>query len=136
MLRNILAAVAGYATMAILVIVVTFGLAIAVPVLRESFLQQVAPPNWYMVVNLAYGAVFAAVGGWVTATIAKGTRMAPVLALAIVAFVFGILQFFLADAGVQPAWYQIVLIVIVAPSILIGGHLGARRAAETTSSAP
>ena len=123
MFRMIGAILAGYLTMMILVGIVTALLAnFMVPSLQN---QTVSPPVWYMLVNLAYSSVFAAVGGFVTASIAPPPRFKAALMLASLMFIMSIIYLFSSWGGIQPWWYLIALVILGPPAAAYGGYLRA-----------
>ena len=116
-LRGFLALLAGFATMAILVIVVTAMLTRLVP---EWVGEQSNPHLDYVFVNLGYSFLAAAAGGYVTAWAASGNSLVHVLALAIAVLVlsaFSALQM----RGKQPIAYQLALVAISPLGVMAGG---------------
>jgi hypothetical protein len=116
-LHGFLALLAGFATMAILVIVMTAVLQKSVPgwVGTES-----RPRPAYVVVNLGYSFLAAAAGGYVTAWIANLGPLRAVLALSIVVLVLGAISALHAK-GRQPLWYQMTLLIISSMGVVAGG---------------
>jgi hypothetical protein len=84
MVRSILSVLAGYAAMAVLVVLAT---RLAVKLMLHGTDMQSAmkikPTTSYLAVNLAYSVLFAVLGGFITATIAG---RAPVAACARVGY--------------------------------------------------
>jgi hypothetical protein len=115
--RAFLSLLAGFATTVLIVIVVT------------ALLQRLAP-EWvgtdrrpragYAFVNLGYSFLAAAAGGYVTAWAAGASALRNILALAVVVLVLGAIGA-LQSRGRQPAWYQLMLLVIGPFGVVAGG---------------
>jgi hypothetical protein len=114
-----LALLAGFATIAVLVALIT-------AVLVRVFPAWVGVPNpphaSYVLVNLVYSFLAAAAGGYVTAWMAVHNPLHTVLTLALVALVMGALSA-LQARGRQPAFYQVALLVVGALGVMAGGLL-------------
>jgi hypothetical protein len=113
-----LALAAGFATMALLVILVTAALSRLVP---EWVGAEGRPGPAYAFVNLGYSFLAAAAGGYVTTWIAGENMLAHIVTLAIVVLALTALSA-LQMRGRQPVWYQLMLIAI-APLGVVGGGL-------------
>jgi hypothetical protein len=116
-LHGFLALLAGFASMAILVIVVTALLTRLAP---DWVGQQGKPSAGYIFVNLGYSFLAAAAGGYITARAASGNPLVYVLALAIVVLVLSALSA-LQMRGKQPIAYQLALAAISPMGVLAGG---------------
>jgi hypothetical protein len=114
-----LALVAGFATMAILVVVLTAALARLVP---EWVGTEGNPRLGYAVVNLGYSALSAAAGGYVTAWLSAANPLIHVLVLGIVVLAMGALSA-LQSRGKQPVWYALSLLALMPLGALAGGLL-------------
>ena len=116
-LHAFMALLAGFATMAIVVIVITALLSRLTPgwVGFEG-----GPKPAYVFVNLGYSFLAAASGGYIAAWIALRNPLATVLALAIVVLVLGALSAFEAR-GRQPVWYQLALLALSPLGVVAGG---------------
>ena len=112
-----LALLAGYATMVVLVIVLTALLTRLVPSWVGS---EGRPQPAYVFVNLGYSFLAAAAGGYITAWIAAGNPLVQVLALAMVVLALAALSA-LQTRGKQPIWYQLVLVAISPIGVFAGG---------------
>lgn len=112
-----LALLAGFATMALLVILVTALLTRLAPDWVDS---RISPRPSYVFVNLGYSFLASAAGGYVTTWVADGNPLADMLALAVVVLVLGALSA-LQARGRQPLWYQAALIVIAPIGVVVGG---------------
>jgi len=114
-----LAILAGFATMTAIVLALT--------ALPQRFAPQWVgdkgrPKPTYAFVNLTYSFLAAVAGGYVTAQIAALSPLTNVLALAVVVLVLGSISA-LQMRGQQPVWYQVVLLVLSALGVLVGGLL-------------
>ena len=116
-LRAFLALLAGFTTMAVIVVVVTAILGRLTP----DWVGTEGKPNpGYVFVNLGYSFLAAAAGGFVTAWIAAANPMANILGLAVVVLVLGAVSA-LQARGKQPAWYVMALLVISPVGVVAGG---------------
>lgn len=116
-LHAFFALVAGFATMAVLVIVLTALLLRMVPSWVGT---EGRPQPGYVFVNLGYSFLAAAAGGYVTAAIAAANPLIHVLALALVVLALAALSA-LQSRGKQPIWYQLSLVAISPLGVLAGG---------------
>jgi hypothetical protein len=116
-MREFFALLAGFAVMAAVVMVVT------------ALLRQLAP-DWvalesrpqpgYVFVNFGCSFLAAAAGGYITAWAAGANPLADLLALAVVVLVLGAISA-LQARGRQPAWYQIMLLILSPMGVVAGG---------------
>ena len=122
MLNSVVAVLAGYIVLAVIVML---GTALAVrAILRQlpSALRAPAPgylTTAYLAANLAASALAAVAAGFVTAAIAGHARLSHGLALAGVMVVLSLLSMQQAGAS-EPRWYQLVLATVM-PAIAVGG---------------
>ena len=116
-LHAFLALAAGFATMALLVIVLTALLTRMVPSWTGAE-GQLEPG--YAFVNLGYSFLAAAAGGYVTAWAAAANPLIHVLALGIVVLALAALSA-LQLRGKQPIWYALTLVAISPIGVLAGG---------------
>jgi hypothetical protein len=112
-----MALLAGFACMAVIVLLVTALLQRTAP---DWMAQKAHPRPAYIFVNLGYSFLAAAVGGYVTAWAAGRSALSAVLALAVVVLVFGTLSVLQAH-GRQPIRYQLALVVISPVGVVAGG---------------
>jgi len=116
-LHAFMALLAGFAAMAILVIVVTALLARLVP----SWVGNEGKPQpAYLFVNLGYSFLSAATGGYVTAWAAAANPLIHVLVLAIIVLGLSALSA-LQSRGKQPIAYQLALVALSPLGVLAGG---------------
>jgi hypothetical protein len=116
-LRTFMALLAGFATMAVLVMGVTALLSRLTPGWVGS---EGRPGPGYVFVNLGYSFLAAAAGGYVTAWVADVNPLPLVLGLAVVVLVMGAISA-LQARGRQPVWYQVALLVISPLGVVAGG---------------
>jgi hypothetical protein len=127
-LHAFLALASGFATMAVLVMLVTALLQKLTPGwVGESGKSgrgtsaPVATPNpGYVFVNVGYSFLAAAAGGYVTAWIAQKNPLIHVLALAITVLLLAALSA-LQQRGQQPLWYALMLVALTPLGVLAGG---------------
>jgi hypothetical protein len=112
-----MALLAGFATMAVLVMGVTALLSRLTPGWVGS---EGRPGPGYVFVNLGYSFLAAAAGGYVTACVADVNPLPLVLGLAVVVLVMGAISA-LQARGRQPVWYQVALLVISPLGVVAGG---------------
>ncbi len=131
-LHAFLALAAGFATMAVLIAVVTALLQKLTP----SWVGETVKPGssrtgpgqpggekakpGYIFVNLGYSFLAAAAGGYVTAWIAQHNPLVHVLALAITVLLLAALSA-LQQRGPQPVWYMLTLVGLTPIGVLAGG---------------
>ena len=116
-LHTFLALVAGYATMAVLVIVLTALLGKLTP---DWVAEQGKPRPAYIFVNLGYSFLAAAAGGYVTVWLAAANPLYHVLALGIAVLALAALSA-LQARGKQPIWYALTLVALTPLGVLAGG---------------
>jgi hypothetical protein len=121
-LSAFLALLAGFATMAALVGILTALLAWLVPGWVDA---EGGPRPAYIFVNIAYSFLAAAAGGYVTAIVARGNPLVLVLALALIVLLMAALSA-MQSRGKQPIWYQLVLVAMTPMGVLAGGILRLR----------
>jgi hypothetical protein len=120
MMHSIIAIIAGFATMALLVIIST---AAATRLMLGSAMSDTSarPTGAYLAVNLSYSLVFAALGGYISAAIATRAPLMHALILAGFVLLMGLMSL-PQSWGKQPKWYSIT-ICLVSPICVIAGGL-------------
>lgn len=94
--------------------------------LAPDWVAQAGRPRIaYVLVNLAYSLAAAMVGGYVTAWFAVGNPLIHVLALALIVLLLAALSA-LQQRGLQPIWYQLLLVAITPLGVFLGGALRLR----------
>lgn len=116
-LRAFFALASGFATMAILITVVTVLLQKLVPDWTEA---SGTPTPGYSFVNLGWTFVAAGAGGYLTALIAEHNPLIHVLALAIAVLLLAALSA-LQQRGKLPVWYLLALVAITPIGAFVGG---------------
>jgi hypothetical protein len=131
-LHAFLALVAGFATMAVLVAIVTALLQKLTPSWvggpGSPGSPRTGPGGWgggrakpgYIFVNLGCSFLAAAAGGYVTAWLAQANPLVHVLALAITVLLLAALSA-LQQRGQQPVWYMLTLVALTPLGVLAGG---------------
>ncbi len=121
-LRTFLALLAGFATMAMLVAVIT---ALLMKLTPDWVGEQGKPKPGYIFVNLGYSFLAAAAGGFVTAWAAQRNPLIHVLALALAVLALAALSA-LQQRGKQPIWYMLTLVALSPLGVLAGGMVRLR----------
>ncbi len=116
-LRAFLALLAGYATVAVLVIAITALLTRLTP---EWVGTEGKPRPSYAFVNIGYSFVAAAAGGYVTTWLAIGNPLVNCLVLGIVVLAMAAMSA-LQSRGKQPVWYALALVAIMPLGVVAGG---------------
>jgi hypothetical protein len=118
MLRSIMAVIAGYATMAVLVMVGTIAIIAAfVPggmnamrAMRTGTSATLpAPTTRYLIMNLVLSFVAAVLGGWMTSRIATHAVGGHLIALSVVIVLLSVLSAFGRGSNLQPTYYKFVI---------------------------
>jgi hypothetical protein len=76
-------------------------------------------------VNLGYSFAAAMVGGYITAWVSKENPLIHALALALIVLLLAALSA-LQQRGMQPIWYQLLLVAITPLGVVLGGLLRLR----------
>ena len=124
-LHAFLALASGFATMAVLVMLITALLQKLTPGWVGESANLDRSNAWkaesgYVFVNLGYSFLAAAAGGYVTAWIAQQNPLIHVLALAIIVLLLAALSA-LQQRGQQPVWYVLTLVALTPLGVLAGG---------------
>lgn len=124
MIRSILSILAGYAAMAILIMVATI-VSAKLMLHAESMesMMSLKPTPAYIAVNLAYSSVFAVIGGFLTAVIARRAPLVHTGVLAAAMMVLAVVSLDQTEGTQAPRWYGITLIALGPLCALIGGYL-------------
>ena len=125
MARSVLAVIAGYLVMAGGIGTLSGAMRIVLSGIYPELGK--APSLAFMILTIVYGAFGAVVGGYVTGVIAKRAEAKHALALGGRCRSPG--HYLHNDVlGLVPVWYQVELILIVAPALWLGGWLRGRQA--------
>jgi hypothetical protein len=117
MVHAFLALLAGFATMSVMVMIVT---ALMMRLAPEWVGAEGSPRPGYAFVNLGYSFLAAAAGGYVTAWLSAANPLIHVLVLGIVVLAMGALSA-LQARGKQPVWYALTLLALTPLGVLAGG---------------
>lgn len=117
MVHAFLALAAGFATLTVLVVVMTALLQRLTP---GWVGEQGKPRAGYMFVNLGYSFLAAAAGGYVTAWIAAANPLIHVLVLGVIVLALSALSA-LQARGKQPVGYALALVALSPLGVLAGG---------------
>jgi peptidoglycan/LPS O-acetylase OafA/YrhL len=118
MIRSVFAVAAGLFTSMAGVILLTLA---AAWLLLGSIQPDAAPTPAYLGANVAGSLLFAAAGGYVTASLSGRARVAHGAALAALMLVMSLLTF--AGGSAQPLWYA-VTITLASPAFVLCGAAG------------
>ena len=91
-------------------------------------------PLSFGILNLVYSTLYAVLGGYVCAAIAKRNRLKHGLVLAGLVFVLSLASVYI-DRGQQPVWYQAMLVLLGAPATAMGAWIRAKKDAPATTTA-
>jgi hypothetical protein len=118
-LHAFLALLAGFLSIAVLVGVATVLITKLVP---EWVGTTGHPRAGYIFVNLGYSLAAAMTGGYITAWAAQDNPLIHALALALIVLLLAALSA-LQQRGLQPIWYQLLLVAITPLGVFLGGLL-------------
>ena len=121
-LHAFLALAAGFATMVLLVAIMTALLKKLTPSWCD---ESAGATSGYVFVNLGCSFLAAAAGGYITAWIAQRNPLVHVLALAITVLLLAALSA-LQQRGKQPIWYLLALVALTPVGVLAGGFVRLR----------
>lgn len=123
MLRTIGAVLAGWLTTGVLVVCFDLVLTKLYP---NEYRRGQMPPDYLTGLVLATSTLFSVPGGWVTARLAKTDPSRHILYLILWGELMGILSASMTWGQIQ-WWYQIGLLVLWIPAVLLGGRLAVKR---------
>jgi MFS family permease len=124
-LRSVLAVVAGYLLIFFATILTDVALGFLAPDAFPAAGEGFASVPW-MVVILVYSTIFAALGGYVTARIARRAELKHGLVLAAIMVLMSA-GTMMAYAGRHPLWFQLTLLVLGPLAVLAGAWLHTQR---------
>ena len=122
MLRTILAVLAGWMTTGVLVVCFDLVLRKLIP---NDYRDGQIPPGSVTALVLATSTLFSIPAGWVTAKLAKHDPARHVVYLIFWGLLMGVLSAVMSWGRIQ-WWYQIGLIILWVPAVLLGGRLGVK----------
>jgi peptidoglycan/LPS O-acetylase OafA/YrhL len=119
----------------VVVVLVALATALSAELMLGSIGPGTEPTTPFLAVNLAYSVLFAIVGGYVAATVSDHAPLGHAAALSGVMILLGLITWSM-DGGQpapgQPAWYPLVMAVMVPPTAVLGGILVTRRTRSQT----
>jgi uncharacterized membrane protein YedE/YeeE len=122
MVRSVIAVILGYVIFA----------ASALLLFRVTGRHPHEPAEtWFMIVTIIYGLLFATLAGFVAAFLGKKFEMEHALAVASLIAAVGAASL-LADVKTSAIWTQLAVILIIAPSAMLGGYLRQRQVKTRT----
>ena len=114
--RSVLAVIAGYFAMMIVVIVLT------IVSMKAFHLQSGHPTPVYLTLNILYSIAAALLGGCVTAKIARRSPIVHGVALALIMLALSLVTFS-TSAGGQPLGYRIFVVIALPLAAVAGSAL-------------
>jgi hypothetical protein len=123
MARSILAVLAGWGSVGVLVVLTDGLLHLLFP---GQYTEGKQPPDHLAALSLLTSTCYSVLGGWVTARIAKSKPWRHILALIVWGELMGVLSLVMTWGQIQ-AWYQIGLIAAWLPAVVAGGWIRAGR---------
>jgi hypothetical protein len=124
--RNILAAVAGYFAIGVLVVLTDQVFSWAIP----GFGTMAMPPVFYFVSSLVTDFVYSAVGGFVCSAIARRGSKTATMILVVAGEAIG-LAVAIARWQVMPHFFVLILLVLYPLGIFLGSAIQRRKAGVT-----
>ncbi len=124
MLRSIGAIAVGYLAYILLSGIGGFALVMSFPEVVSQTPQN--PGTGFLVAGLVLGILFAGVGGYITAVIAKTAEVRHALSLGGVIVLLGLVSI-IAMSTPQPLWSQLLGLIFAVPSVYLGGRLRAKQ---------
>jgi hypothetical protein len=121
MLRSILAVLAGWLAVGVLVVLTDGVLHKMYP---NDYVHGKVPPDNLMMVSLATATLYSVLGGYITARLARHRPWHHILGLIVWGEVMGIVSF-IFSRGQVPDWYSLALLALWFPAVCIGGYLRA-----------
>lgn len=120
MLRSIGAIAVGYLAYIILSGIGGFVLVMSFPEVASQVPRD--PGTGFLVAGLVLGVLFAIVGGYITAVMAKTAEIRHALSLGGVIVLLGLVSM-VAMSSPQPLWAQLSGLIFAVPSVYLGGRL-------------
>jgi len=119
MVRSILAVLAGWIAVGILVVCTDLVLGRMYP---QSYVEGKIPPDSLSALSLATSLIYSIAGGWITASMAARRRWNHIWALVMWGLLMGIASAIFTWGKIQN-WYQVGLILGWVPTVVLGGFL-------------
>jgi hypothetical protein len=131
MVRSIIAIAAGYLTLAILVGILVMTLGIMVPTAIPNN-ETIPSLGWVFFIEI-FSLLAAAAGGYLTAFVARGSRISHVQLLGAVVLLVGLIQIW-AGMNKLPIWYLVLQVAVSLVGVFLGGGLLTRHMPTSGSS--
>lgn len=126
MVRNILAAIAGYAAIGVLVVATDQIFSWVIP----GFKTMAMPPAFYFAVSLATDFIYSAVGGYLCSAIARSNSRTATLILIALGEAIGIVVT-IARWDVMPHFFVLGLLILYPSGVFLGSALERKRSTAT-----
>lgn len=130
MLRSMLAVIAGFAGMTVLVMVGSVAIAAAmIPGglrgMRDRMQrgEMPLPSARIYATNLVMSLIAAIVGGWITLRLAPSSPTNHLIALSVVVLLMGVVSAFAPGGAQQARWYKLLIPVVGAAGVMASGML-------------
>lgn len=130
MLRTVLAAIAGYALIGVLVVFTDQLFSLA----SQASAPTAAPPDSYFRITLATDAFYSILGGFLCASIARASTRQATLCMIAGGEIIG-LTATIALWKSQPHWFAISLLILYPLAVWVGSWFAARRQSSAAASA-
>ena len=88
----------------------------------QTKMEQITRTTQFLIFQLGFGLMFTAIGGFVTAYIAKESELRHAFAMGSLSLASGLLLMSFNHEAI-PGWYWIVAIITTIPSAMMGGAL-------------
>ena len=121
MVRSVLAVLLGWAAVGVLVVATDGVLNRMYP---DQYVHGRMPPDHLVAISLATSTVWSVLGGYITAWVASRKRWRHIVGLVIWGELMGVVSAFATWGQIQ-SWYQIGLILLWVPAVVLGGWLRA-----------
>lgn len=118
--RSVFAVLAGSIAIGITALGSDYVLGLLIPSAFNN--QGRMPQSSLLLFMTAYSVVFSVLGGYITARLAAKAPMAHVLALAILQLIGGLASA-MQMGGSVPQWFEVLIVTLPLPAILLGGQL-------------
>jgi hypothetical protein len=123
LVRSILAVLAGYLVLVVGIGVTDFVLSLLSP---SGYPNGPKPGAKWMIIELVIGAFLIVCGGYLTASLARRAEMRHALALGVLTATIAAISLIIYH-GLQPVWFQLVVVLVAIPAALAGGRLKFRQ---------
>ncbi|WP_321476015.1 hypothetical protein [uncultured Paludibaculum sp.] len=129
--RSVLSVLAGWGVVGVLVVTTDGVLAKLFP---AEYVIGRMPPDYLVGISLATSTVWSVAGGWVTARLAPGRPWHHIVGLVIWGELLGIASSVMTWGQIQ-MWYQLGLLGLWMPAVVLGGWLRAGKPASIRAGA-